>query len=265
MRNNKNHRFAGGFTLTELMIVIGLITLLISMLLPALGKVRAAANSTACTSNLRQMGVAWSMYVNEHRGHLPYHVWWTPTTPENAWQSYWPGILDRYGVRGESLLCPSASEAIPFNQNMGAGNVAYAWNGKFAPFGSVMRFSFTTFRVSSFGYNRYLTVDSFESNLAKITSIKQLTEVPLFFDCVYLDAKPDNNSISDPVSSPPNLRGENFPSNAPDHWKFLIARHGKGINVCMADGSVRWVPLGETYQMIWKSNWNKYQLTLPVY
>src|SRR5687768_17105257 len=121
------------------MIVIGLIALLISMLLPALGKVRAAANSTACTSNLRQMGTAWTMYVSEHKGMLPHYIWSTPLTPDRAWRSYWPGMLDCYNVRGNTLLCPTAREPVPYNQNGGFGNARHAWNGKYQPFGNVLR------------------------------------------------------------------------------------------------------------------------------
>jgi prepilin-type processing-associated H-X9-DG protein len=67
-------------------------------------------------------------------------------------------------------------------------------------------------------------------------------------------------------ASPPSLRWENYPANVGnEHWRFLIARHGRGINACMADGSARWVPLEETYMLTWKSVWNKYRLTLSVY
>jgi prepilin-type processing-associated H-X9-DG protein len=50
-----------------------------------------------------------------------------------------------------------------------------------------------------------------------------------------------------------------------EHWKFLIARHGRGVNACMADGSVRWVPLEETYMLTWKADWTKCRLNLPTY
>src|SRR5687767_11923981 len=78
----------GGFTLTELLVVIGLITVLISMLLPTLGRVRAAANATTCMSNIRQMGNAWTMYLAENRGRLPELIGITTTgvTPDRAWR-----------------------------------------------------------------------------------------------------------------------------------------------------------------------------------
>ena len=139
-----------GFTLTELMVVVGLIALLVSLLMPAITKARAAAQASVCLSNLRQMGNAWQMYVCENKGRLPEYMWQTPGTPDIAWRGYWLGILDTYKVRGDALLCPSAREAMPFNQqNKGFGNVNFAWTGQYMAIGSGARFNANSNRQHS--------------------------------------------------------------------------------------------------------------------
>jgi len=57
-----------GFTLIELLVVIGIISVLIACLLPVLSRVRQEGKKVACLSNLRQIGAAMIMYVNDSRG-----------------------------------------------------------------------------------------------------------------------------------------------------------------------------------------------------
>src|SRR5439155_23825442 len=110
MATDFRRRCYRAFTLAELLIVIGLIAVLVSLLLPVVSRVRATASSVSCMSNLRLMCTAWTMHLSEDRGQLITFVWYTPDTPDLAWNGYWVGALDRNRVRGSNLLCPVARE-----------------------------------------------------------------------------------------------------------------------------------------------------------
>ena len=110
------------FTLVELLVVIGIIALLISMLLPTLGRVRDQANGVKCSSNLRQLVTACLMFAQDHKGRLPGNEndQGNPDPEKRAWNFTGPGgigndwrtapqtgTLWKY-VKSEAVyLCPS--------------------------------------------------------------------------------------------------------------------------------------------------------------
>jgi prepilin-type N-terminal cleavage/methylation domain-containing protein len=258
------------FTLVELLVVIGIIAVLIGILLPALNAARRAAYSVTCASNLRQMGVAWSVYSIDNQGRLP-HYMWNKLSDNTAWNGYWPGLLAKSGVAGDALLCPSAREEVQGGQSAGFGNVAYAWSGKYIPLtnGSAVRLSDTEYRTSSYGYNRYLTFNGFNGPghaagaTNCVSNIRNFRNVPIFFDCAYADAMPPVGVDGINEQPPSDLRGEGLTPGSPEHWRFLLSRHGRGINVAVGDGSARWVRLEETYQLTWNGLWTPHNLRLP--
>jgi prepilin-type N-terminal cleavage/methylation domain-containing protein/prepilin-type processing-associated H-X9-DG protein len=257
-----------GFTLVELLTVVGLIAVLVSLFMPVLSKVRAAAETTSCTSNLRQIGAAWTAYLAENRGRLPDYVWHTPATPDLSYYGYWTGIVDRNGVRGQSLLCPAARTES--DRPVGFGMVAVAWSGRLMGDGSngtAVRLDDRTYRVSSYGYNRHLTAGGGfgkGGGAAYLSAVNGLSNVPAFFDCAAPDARPLNHSDRPAATAPPNLSGDQLRENSPQHWRFLLGRHGRGINVYMADGSARWVRLDDAMQLTWSGDWKPYRLDLPL-
>ena len=78
-----------GFTLVELLVVIGIIALLIGILLPTLSRARDASKATACLSNQRQIGTAFVMYINDHENAIP------TIARDNGWK---PWSSRNYGL-----------------------------------------------------------------------------------------------------------------------------------------------------------------------
>jgi prepilin-type N-terminal cleavage/methylation domain-containing protein/prepilin-type processing-associated H-X9-DG protein len=78
-------RNQAGFTLVELLVVIGIIALLISILLPSLNRARETANRVKCGNNLRQIGLALKLYANENRNAFPRAVYTAGASASPTW------------------------------------------------------------------------------------------------------------------------------------------------------------------------------------
>ncbi len=136
------------FTLIELLVVISIIGVLMAILMPALGKVREQARETACRSNLKNIGLANAMYMEDNDSRMPDfhthtnncngHLWRTPAgrmLRADETRSYWGVIYYSYAKEEKVFGCPSFknfSQIVAQEMLYDAGeikNAAYAMNG----------------------------------------------------------------------------------------------------------------------------------------
>jgi prepilin-type N-terminal cleavage/methylation domain-containing protein len=128
------------FTLVELLVVIGIISVLVAILMPALSKARDAANTAVCLSNLRQGALAMIQYAGDNKDHLPHLSYHT----SNGVLLYWMHPIHPYllatrnitnvlpfgkaisGFGGTYMKCPANTEDLDTSDN--AFNSTYGVN-----------------------------------------------------------------------------------------------------------------------------------------
>ncbi|HQY89077.1 MAG TPA: type II secretion system protein [Tepidisphaeraceae bacterium] len=123
-----------GFTLVELLVVIGVVAVLIALLMPALSRARESSKRILCASNLHQMGVAISTYLTENRQRMPMiiePIWIPPPNPDHleftvdafkktptgelVYPFAFVNVMSRYMPNPGVMICPSATLGYPYN------------------------------------------------------------------------------------------------------------------------------------------------------
>jgi prepilin-type processing-associated H-X9-DG protein len=207
--SNSVHAKAGGrragFTLIELMVIIGIIALLVSILLPALGRARDFARRANCTSNLRQIGLACTAYsaANDRAVFI-----WTPSITADDLRALYP----KYLTKPEVAICPSTDNRLGPLPNSLANNAASRSDTSGGHSYEILAY----YQPGTFPPNRVITGSSGEMKRAGNTPYPNRTL--LMWDA-------DDSGT--------------------ENWPDVTNNHGAaGLNIAFADGHAEWVTPG---------------------
>jgi prepilin-type N-terminal cleavage/methylation domain-containing protein/prepilin-type processing-associated H-X9-DG protein len=223
-----------GFTLIELLVVIAIIALLMSILMPALQRVREQARAVACLSNLKQWGLIFSMYTDEHNGRFQKgldqgHHWIIALRP------YFSDMNDT-----EFFYCPSATKHAD-DLGMVTGNTAWFFDSKYGR------------DHGSYGINGFVETNERQGAQKhwKNKNVKGAANVPLFLGANRLDGWPEA------WDEPPQFDGDFKTGEGDNMQRFCMNRHKGFVNCLFLDFSVRKVGLKELWRLNWHREWSK--------
>ena len=240
-------RKSQGFTLIELLVVIAIIALLMSILMPALSRVKEQARIISCRSNLRQWCLYFQMYTENNNGRFEAGV-------GNGHTHHWGNALRPYYNNDHKMACcPTAMKPLiigPNGETAGRWNVNSAW-GRFYGEGYAPEGDYGSYGINGWVEDppsSYATVyENFETVYNwRTPSVKEAGYVPLFMDALRFNVFPRH------IDSPPPL--EDQPWEGTQHMRRIcIDRHSGGINMAFLDWSVRKAGLKE----LWTFKWHK--------
>ena len=215
------------FTLIELLVVIAIISLLAAMLLPALRWAKEAGKSAVCKSNLRQMGIALTMYGDDYN-HFPY-------TLNTASRDIWFMQISQYLEMDSILRCPKFRgvskpfwDGEMFMERKGGAGISYGYNGFGTKGRSISWIDHNISRDDVLGLGGLRAEES--------PNVQHSLPVPMS----RIRVPSDMLAIGD--SAIGRLKKFNFLLNIEDIANTIrsnfIPRHGKGINMVFVDGHV---------------------------
>lgn len=209
----RRRKSLGGFTLIELLVVIAIISILFSMLLPALSTAKEAGRRASCAGSLKQIGVAMQMYFGENND------WVDSVQGTPYWNGWYRDLCPAYIPGTKVFECPSSLSEGLFRKVPKA-------------------FSSTTGNEGRFGYGFNYHGLWTNWNAQKLSQLKRPSGTLLICD-----------SFGDTTSTPPG----NFAyavASAGDVWTAERApskRHSNGANILFFDGHISWLPAVKYY------------------
>lgn len=214
-----------GFTLVELLLVMGLISLMGLLMAPSVQRGREAARGAACASNLRQMYTGYMLYLNDHQGR--FFPWRQDTVEGIQW--YW-GLEQAGGGEGTRRLDRSKALLAPY-----LGQKTVETCPSFSYGGTAFKRKFET---ASYGYgiNIYLIADSLEAKRTGIATWNGLTQPEQML--IWGDAAQINMFQAPASPNHPMLEEWYYLAARPNEWPAYHFRHGGRVQLVFGDGRV---------------------------
>ncbi len=243
----KNFTNSRGFTLVELLVVIAIIALLMSILMPALARVRKQAKTVVCQSNLKQWGAIFSMYTGDHDGY--FHKGWAAGPVK-----HWMVVLRPYYSNEQKLrFCPAAMKP----RSEGERGIAAAWGVFIEGWGGegMDQEGNEGDESGSYGINSWVCNPPDEEEpygppgkYWRSTDVKNAAYVPLFLDAWWFDGWPEH------FHAPPRFE-DHYPigGSLEAMGDFCVNRHDGFVDGLFLDFSVRKIGLKE----LWKLKWHR--------
>lgn len=219
-------RRRAGFTLIEMLVVVGIIGLLMALLLPALGRAQAKAREVECQNNLKQLALGFQAYTVSRMGRTPL---------EDA-SVQWMGQIDPFvgtSHRSKVRMCPVARRA---------GSASATQRGT--------RDTFWRATLSGRAYEGGLSI-----NKAFYPSGSATSDTPYFFDMSDADSR-SPLFVDGTWYETALVTGATWPSNYStdqSNNNFILDRHRRAINMSFADGHVARVP----FEYIFDHRWHR--------
>ena len=246
-----------GFTLIELLVVIAIIALLMSILMPALSKVKAQAKDVLCKNNLHQWGLIWKFFTDENDGFFP----------ERDDTRYYPATLAKFSLTTynpngttyppDLFLCPMATKTY----DEGARNpwMAFSLGGTSIEGEVVVGYESLK---GSYSINTWVAKSGArEYPYWQTPNIMGAQHVPLMCDGRSVDLQPY------PTDEPPPAETiEDYTGQRDEIRRAVLKRHARYcINVVFLDFSVRRVTIKQIWQLRWTTGWVTDPQPLPVW